>query len=63
MGLTYDPENRPEASNLLNIYAALADLPRAEVEARFADSARPSRASSPSSRSTSSRRSPPRCVA
>ena len=25
MGLTYDPENRPEASNLLNIYAALAD--------------------------------------
>ncbi len=39
MGLTYDPENRPEASNLLNIYAALADLPRAEVEARFAGSA------------------------
>jgi tryptophanyl-tRNA synthetase len=38
MGLTYDPENRPEASNLLNIYAALADLPRAEVEARFAES-------------------------
>jgi tryptophanyl-tRNA synthetase len=39
MGLTYDPENRPEASNLLNIYTALADLPRAEVEARFAGSA------------------------
>jgi tryptophanyl-tRNA synthetase len=39
MGLTYDPENRPEASNLLNIYAALADLPRAQVEARFAGSA------------------------
>jgi tryptophanyl-tRNA synthetase len=39
MGLTYDPENRPEASNLLNIYAALADRPRAEVEARFAGSA------------------------
>ena len=39
MGLTYDPENRPEASNLLNIYAALADSPRAEVEARFAGSA------------------------
>jgi tryptophanyl-tRNA synthetase len=39
MGLTYDPENRPEASNLLNIYAALADLPRSEVEARFAGSA------------------------
>ena len=39
MGLTYDPENRPEASNLLNIYAALADSPRAEVETRFAGSA------------------------
>ena len=39
LGLTYDPENRPEAANLLNIYAALADLPRAEVEARFAGSA------------------------
>jgi len=38
MGLAYAPEKRPEASNLLNIYAALADLPRAEVEARFADS-------------------------
>src|SRR5919106_330527 len=38
MGLTYDPDNRPEASNLLNIYAALADLPRAAVEARFAES-------------------------
>ena len=39
MGLTYDPETRPEASNLLNIYAALADSPRAEVETRFAGSA------------------------
>ena len=38
MGLTYDPENRPEAANLLTIYAALADLPRAEVAAQFADS-------------------------
>jgi tryptophanyl-tRNA synthetase len=38
MGLTYDPENRPEAANLLTIYAALADLPRAEIAARFADS-------------------------
>jgi tryptophanyl-tRNA synthetase len=37
MGLTYDPENRPEAANLLTIYAALADQPRAEVEARFAE--------------------------
>jgi tryptophanyl-tRNA synthetase len=38
MGLAYDPENRPEAANLLTIYAALADQPRGEVEARFADS-------------------------
>jgi tryptophanyl-tRNA synthetase len=38
MGLTYDPETRPEASNLLNIYAALSDLPRGVVEARFAES-------------------------
>ena len=36
MGLTYDPENRPEAANLLAIYGALADQTRAEVEARFA---------------------------
>jgi len=38
MGLSYDPEGRPEASNLLNMYAALAERPRAEVEAQFADS-------------------------
>jgi tryptophanyl-tRNA synthetase len=38
MGLRYDPESRPEASNLLNIYAALADQARGEIEARFADS-------------------------
>ncbi|HEX2478186.1 MAG TPA: tryptophan--tRNA ligase, partial [Geminicoccaceae bacterium] len=38
MGLTYDPENRPEAANLLTIYAALADQPRAEIAARFAAS-------------------------
>jgi len=38
MGLTFDPENRPEAANLLTIYAALADQPRAGVEARFAES-------------------------
>ncbi len=37
MGLSYDPENRPEASNLLQIYAALAEEPRAKVEAEFAD--------------------------
>jgi tryptophanyl-tRNA synthetase len=38
MGVTYDPENRPEASNLLTIYAALADQSRGEVEAAFASS-------------------------
>jgi tryptophanyl-tRNA synthetase len=38
MGLTYDPETRPEAANLLTIYAALADLARADVAARFATS-------------------------
>ena len=36
-GITYDPENRPEASNLLTIYAALADRPRAEVAAEHAE--------------------------
>jgi len=39
MGVAWDPENRPEAASLLSIYAALADQPRAEVEARFAESA------------------------
>ena len=38
MGLSYDPENRPEAANLLQIYAALAEEPRAKVEAQFAES-------------------------
>ena len=37
MGLAYDPENRPEASNLLQIYAALAEEPRAKIEAEFAE--------------------------
>jgi tryptophanyl-tRNA synthetase len=36
MGLSYDPANRPEASNLLTIYAALAERSRAEVEQEFA---------------------------
>ena len=36
LGVSYDPERRPEASNLLTIFAALADRPRAEIEARFA---------------------------
>jgi tryptophanyl-tRNA synthetase len=38
MGVTYEPQNRPEAASLLSIYAALADLPRSEVESRFAES-------------------------
>ena len=37
MGLAYDPEPAG-AANLLTIYAALADAPRAAVEARFANS-------------------------
>ncbi|MFO1068517.1 MAG: tryptophan--tRNA ligase [Geminicoccaceae bacterium] len=37
-GITYDPESRPEASNLLTIYAALDGRSRAEVEAEFAGS-------------------------
>ena len=36
MGITFDPENRPEASNLLTIYAALAGMPRERAEAQFA---------------------------
>jgi tryptophanyl-tRNA synthetase len=38
MGLSYEPERRPEAANLLNIYAALADEPRQAVVDRFASS-------------------------
>ncbi|MDG1286888.1 MAG: tryptophan--tRNA ligase [Rickettsiales bacterium] len=38
-GVTYDVEKRPEASNLLTIYAALADTSRTQVEAQFASSA------------------------
>ncbi len=37
MGLSYDRENRPEASNLLQIYAALAEEPRSKIEAEFAE--------------------------
>lgn len=37
-GISYDVENRPEASNLINIYAALADVPRKAVEQQFASS-------------------------
>ena len=35
-GLSFDPENRPEAANLLGIYAALADQSVDAVTARFA---------------------------
>jgi tryptophanyl-tRNA synthetase len=38
MGLSFEPERRPEAANLLNIYAALADEPRDTVVERFAAS-------------------------
>jgi len=38
MGLSWEPERRPEAANLLNIYAALADEPRHAVVDRFAAS-------------------------
>ncbi|MFQ5984351.1 MAG: tryptophan--tRNA ligase [Alphaproteobacteria bacterium] len=34
-GVTYEPERRPEATNLLGIYAALAGITREEVCARF----------------------------
>lgn len=37
-GIVYDPENRPEVANLLNIYAALSDKPRKEIEAQYAAS-------------------------
>ncbi len=64
LGISYDPEKRPEASNLLTIFAALAERPRAEIEpvyagATFSDS----RAAWPTSRSRSWRRSPARCGA
>jgi tryptophanyl-tRNA synthetase len=36
IGLTYEPERRPEAANLLNIYAALAEEPRDVLAERFA---------------------------
>ena len=36
LGITYDPESRPEASNLLTIYAALSEQPRAEIERLYA---------------------------
>jgi tryptophanyl-tRNA synthetase len=35
-GLTVDEENRPEATNLLRIYAALAERPLADVAAAHA---------------------------
>ncbi|MGI9434543.1 MAG: tryptophan--tRNA ligase [Geminicoccaceae bacterium] len=38
MGLAYLPDERPEASNLLQIYATLAEQPRGAVEAEFQES-------------------------
>lgn len=37
LGVSYDPEQRPEASNLLTIFAALAERPRSEIEVLYAD--------------------------
>jgi len=37
LGISYDPDNRPEASNLLTIYAALSDRTRADVADEFAE--------------------------
>lgn len=34
-GVTFNPEVRPEASNLLEIYAVLADIPRSQAEETF----------------------------
>ena len=36
-GMSYEPQNRPEAANLLGIYAALADESVEAVTARYAD--------------------------
>ncbi len=36
LGISYDPESRPEASNLLSIFAALADRDRADVASEHA---------------------------
>jgi tryptophanyl-tRNA synthetase len=37
-GITVDRENRPEATNLLTIYSALADISLKEAEAKFCNS-------------------------
>lgn len=36
-GISFNPEMRPEASNLLEIYAVLADIPRQKAEEKFKD--------------------------
>ena len=65
LGITYDPESAPEASNLLTIYAALARPPARRGRGRAAR--RPpsptSRPAWPSSRSRSWPPSTPRCAA
>lgn len=38
IGITYDVEKRPETSNLLTIYSALANIPRKQAEEKFATS-------------------------
>ena len=57
-------EGRPEADNLVGIFAALSGRDKADVLAELAAPiSRPSRTRSSISRSPSSRRSPPRCAA
>ena len=36
-GISYDPENRPEAANLIHIYGTLSDTPREQVVAEYAN--------------------------
>lgn len=37
-GISYDPENRPEAANLINIYSALSGISRDDAINQFGDS-------------------------
>jgi tryptophanyl-tRNA synthetase len=63
-GVTYEPDARPEASNLLTIYAALSDRPAPRSRPSSArPSSRTSRAGWPTSRSSGWPRSTPRCGA
>ncbi|MEI7668769.1 MAG: tryptophan--tRNA ligase [Pseudomonadota bacterium] len=37
VGISYDTENRPEVTNLINIYSALSDISKEKIIAGFAD--------------------------